>query len=114
MNLNQLTASNIRLYRERLNLTQKFMADNLDIAINSYSLIELGKTKITLDNLVKISELLNTNISTLIGKSADIVNNTSCIILGQNNNGTLYFQLSEQQLEKLNNKYINEVVKANK
>ncbi|QJD95572.1 helix-turn-helix transcriptional regulator [Mucilaginibacter robiniae] len=72
-------ATNIRKLREYRNYTQEYLAMKLDISQNAYSKIELGYTKITLERLYQIANLLNidpvellkadpTNISQLFKK----------------------------------------------
>ncbi|MBE9586093.1 helix-turn-helix transcriptional regulator [Mucilaginibacter sp. JRF] len=64
-------AANIRKQREAKNYTQEYLAAKLKISQNAYSKIELGYTKITLERLFQISDILETNITSLIqaGKS---------------------------------------------
>lgn len=49
---------NIRKLRERDFLSQEYMAAKMSIGQNAYSKIELGKTKITLDRLFAIADIL--------------------------------------------------------
>jgi len=51
-------AANIRAKREKKNYTQEYLAYKLDISQNAYSKIELGYTKITLERLFQIAEIL--------------------------------------------------------
>jgi transcriptional regulator with XRE-family HTH domain len=64
-------AANIRKQREAKNYTQEYLAAKLKISQNAYSKIELGYTKITLERLFQIADILETNITSLIqaGKS---------------------------------------------
>lgn len=50
-------ARNIRLLRELHDYTQQYVADALDISQNTYSMIEKGETKLTVDRLGKLAEL---------------------------------------------------------
>jgi len=59
-------AYNIRKRREDLNYTQEYLAAKLNISQNAYSKIELGYTKITLERLFQISDVLETNLIDLI------------------------------------------------
>jgi transcriptional regulator with XRE-family HTH domain len=63
-------AANIRNKREELNYTQEYLAAKLNISQNAYSKIELGYTKITLERLFQISDVLETDLLELI-KTAD-------------------------------------------
>lgn len=51
-------ASNIRKIREHHHYTQEYLAVKLNISQNAYSKIELGYTKITLERLFQIAEIL--------------------------------------------------------
>lgn len=59
-------AANIRNKREKLNYTQEYLAIKLGISQNAYSKIELGYTKITIERLFQISEILETDPVELI------------------------------------------------
>ncbi len=59
-------AANIRNKREELNYTQEYLATKLNISQNAYSKIELGYTKITLERLFQIAEVLETELMDLI------------------------------------------------
>lgn len=59
-------ATNIRNKREQLNYTQEYLAAKLNISQNAYSKIELGYTKITLERLFQIAEVLETEVMELI------------------------------------------------
>jgi transcriptional regulator with XRE-family HTH domain len=103
MDINTSIALKLRTLREEKNLSQQYMADNMDIAKNSYSQIELGKTKITLDSLYKIAKLLETPVDKILGFNSSVNNTNSGFTIIQNNTGTLYFQPSEDQIKKLMN-----------
>ena len=60
-------AENIRKVREYRNYTQEYLAAKLCISQNAYSKIELGYTKITVDRLLHIAEILETDPYQLIG-----------------------------------------------
>ncbi|MFA6246211.1 MAG: helix-turn-helix transcriptional regulator [Mucilaginibacter sp.] len=59
-------ASNIRNKRESLNYTQEYLAAKLSISQNAYSKIELGYTKITVERLFQIADILETELTELI------------------------------------------------
>ncbi|WP_461448836.1 helix-turn-helix domain-containing protein [Mucilaginibacter sp.] len=59
-------AANIRNKREYRNYTQEYLAAKLDISQNAYSKIELGYTKITVERLFQIAEVLAFEVSELI------------------------------------------------
>jgi transcriptional regulator with XRE-family HTH domain len=59
-------AANIRSKRIELNYTQEYLAAKLNISQNAYSKIELGYTKITVERLFQIADILETNITELL------------------------------------------------
>jgi transcriptional regulator with XRE-family HTH domain len=58
--------SRIIEYRKAKGLTQKQMADKLGIGQVGYSQIETGKTDLTLDRLIRIANVLEVNMITLL------------------------------------------------
>jgi transcriptional regulator with XRE-family HTH domain len=65
-------AVNIRRIREHLNYTQEYLAMKLNISQNAYSKIELGYTKITLERLYQIAQVLEIDVIELIkGESTE-------------------------------------------
>ncbi|GAA4308547.1 hypothetical protein GCM10023149_02510 [Mucilaginibacter gynuensis] len=67
--LNQLNAvaGNIKSMRLHRNYTQEYIAYKLGISQNAYSKIELNYTRITVDRLFHIAEILEVDFSTLVG-----------------------------------------------
>ena len=59
-------AANIRSKREYRNYTQEYLAAKLEISQNAYSKIELGYTKITVERLFQIAEVLGFPVADLI------------------------------------------------
>jgi transcriptional regulator with XRE-family HTH domain len=59
-------AANIRNKREYRNYTQEYLAAKLDISQNAYSKIELGYTKITVERLFQIADVLGFDVADLI------------------------------------------------
>lgn len=59
-------AVNIRKIREYRNYTQEYLAMKLNISQNAYSKIELGYTKITLERLYQIANILEVDLIELI------------------------------------------------
>ena len=55
-------AANIRGKREYRNFTQEYLALKLNISQNAYSKIELGYTKITVERLFQIADILEMDI----------------------------------------------------
>ena len=68
-------AANIRKIREHCNYTQEYLAAKLKISQNAYSKIELGYTKITVERLFRIADILEVDaISILNNENADALN----------------------------------------
>jgi len=59
-------AANIRNKREYRNYTQEYLAFKLNISQNAYSKIELGYTKITVERLFQIAEVLEFDVVELM------------------------------------------------
>jgi transcriptional regulator with XRE-family HTH domain len=59
-------AVNIRKIRESKDYTQDYLAVKLSISQNAYSKIELGYTKITVERLFQIAQILEVNPVDLI------------------------------------------------
>lgn len=57
---------NIREIRERGFISQDYMAAKMGIAQNTYSKIELGKTKIILERLLMIAHILEVDAKDLL------------------------------------------------
>jgi len=59
-------AAAIRKRREKRNYTQEYLALKLNISQNAYSKIELGYTKITLERLFQIADILEFDVTDFI------------------------------------------------
>lgn len=66
-------AANIRKIREYRNYTQEYLAFKLNISQNAYSKIELGYTKITVDRLFHIADILGTDPIEILKKSPQLL-----------------------------------------
>lgn len=73
-------AVNIRKIRESKNYTQDYLAAKLAISQNAYSKIELGYTKITVERLFQIAQILEVNPVDLI-----IINGKQPYVVGASN-----------------------------
>ncbi|MCW3467585.1 helix-turn-helix domain-containing protein [Chitinophaga nivalis] len=60
-----MVADMIRRLRIERNLTQEYLAHELDISQNAYCKIENGQVNITVDRLEKIAAILQTPLTTL-------------------------------------------------
>jgi DNA-binding XRE family transcriptional regulator len=102
MDMNKIVAQRIMEAREQKGLLQKDMAAALDLSTNAYNSIENGKTELKINVLYKISEILQLPISKLLNINEGATqHNHKNIVVTQNINGTLYFQVSNEQMEKL-------------
>lgn len=76
------THDKIRLTREQFNWTQEDMAEKLSMSISGYSKIERGETKVNLQRLQQIAEVLNINVFDLIPQNDGEI----CLINHEGNN----------------------------
>jgi transcriptional regulator with XRE-family HTH domain len=63
----QAVATNIRNVRRYRNYSQDYLAYKLNISQNAYSKIELGYTKVTVERLFTIAQVLAVSVNKLIG-----------------------------------------------
>ena len=68
MKLKQIFGKNIKYYRFQKNLTQKQIAEYLDITQSHYASYETGRNVIPITKLIKLSKLYNTSIDFLLDK----------------------------------------------
>ncbi len=102
MEKGKLVAQRIMALRESKGILQKELAALIDMKISTYSDKENGKTEITVSELYRISRGLETNVASLLElDELGTQNNTNSIVLNQNHNGTIYFQPSQEMLDKL-------------
>ena len=76
MDVAQQLANKLRLLREVHNYTQEYVAGFLDISQNTYSLIEKGETKLTIDRIAKLAELYKMDVVDLIQSNEQTYINT--------------------------------------
>ncbi len=67
-------AAQIRYKREYRNYTQEYLALKLNISQNAYSKIELGYTKITVERLFQIADILEFDVVELINPEENVKN----------------------------------------
>lgn len=73
----------IKHLREQRNYSQEYIASKLNISQRAYSKIETGETKLSVDNLFKIAETLETSINSVLGIDGNnIFNNSFTITTG--------------------------------
>jgi len=91
------THDKIRSIREQSNWTQEDMAEKLNMSISGYSKIERGETKVNIQKLQQIAEVLNINIFDLIPQREGHV----CLI-NEGNNYQGIFSDQSHEIDKLN------------
>lgn len=64
--INEIARNNIKIYRKMRRLTQKEMAEALDVTHSSVSAWEIGKNSIDLERLNDICEVLNITLYELL------------------------------------------------
>src|ERR1700761_7184725 len=72
-------ASNIRKIREYRNYTQEYLAARLNISQNAYSKIELGYTKITVERLFQIADVLEYDVIDLLSIKPEIIHSSRAV-----------------------------------
>lgn len=88
----------IRSLRKEHDLSQRAMAEKLDMSVNGYSKIERGETELNMQRLKQIAEVFNISPHELIPQGN---NNLVCFINhGENYAGNLF---SESELGRLKN-----------
>lgn len=64
-----MLADNLKALREKYNITQKQVADQLNIDRSTYSYYETGKSCPTLDTLIRLARIFNTTTDNLLDVS---------------------------------------------
>ncbi|WP_371825381.1 helix-turn-helix domain-containing protein [Mucilaginibacter sp. SMC90] len=72
--------SNIRRIRIQKNISKSFISQKLGITLRSYSSMEQGKKKITLEHIFIIAPLLQTDVFSLLCPSHMIVIHSSGLL----------------------------------
>lgn len=102
MNRNNKVAARIMELRESKGLLQKDVAARIDMKCSTYNDKENGRTEISINELYRIAEGLETSVAYLLGiEDTSLQNNHNSIVLNQNHNGTIYFQPSQEMVDKL-------------
>ena len=94
---------NIKKQREIKGLRQQDLADKMCMSLRSYQSLESGETKLDLERLEKIAQILETNIEELLQPEGIIINQEiKDNATGNNNNGVVYnYGIEEALLNKL-------------
>ncbi|PQJ12635.1 hypothetical protein CJD36_002515 [Flavipsychrobacter stenotrophus] len=56
----------VKNVREKRNYSQEYVASKLGISQKAFSKIETGETKLSVDNLMKLAEILDTTVNELL------------------------------------------------
>lgn len=67
---------NLKAIRKRMKLTQQEMADKMDIARPYLSLLENGKSSISIQTVLYISQQLNISVNKLVNDDIELDNQT--------------------------------------
>lgn len=85
----KLLGKRIKLERQKNNLTQEQLAEKVDISSSYMGQIERGERNVTIDNLIRIANVLNVSIDyllqdSLIPKNYSTQKNIDDLILNRN------------------------------
>ncbi len=64
----------IKKFREQRNYTQQYMSDRLNISQNTYSKIETGGIKLTVERLNQIAEVLEVPVEQILSSDNQVFN----------------------------------------
>ena len=117
----------LRKYREKMELTQKQLAEVLNIDRSTYSYYETGKSVPPIETLIKLARIVNATVDNLLGyerEENEPVNDDTNIYNKSRENFALlsedeqaiimkYRQLSPEEQSKLN-KFINSSIDKKK
>ncbi len=106
----ELIGSRIQQKRKKIKKTQENLAEYLDVSVGYISLVERGKTKVSLSTLSKISDYLSCSIGSLVDNTSDsdanYLNKEICSKINQldNNEREILFKLIDAYLKAAHNK----------
>lgn len=105
------TQDKIRAIRTQQKISQEKMAERLDLTPQAYSKIESGKTKLSLDRIQQIAQILNIDVTELIHNNDNgvfLLINENCTNENLNNGAIIYHgnqqSINEQELKHDNEK----------
>ena len=108
MDLNQLIGARIKKIREDNNLLQKNICDELNISKNTYSSIENGKTKLTVEMLFQLAKCFQVGIDVILDidqkQSQSYITGNNVVLLGVNHNGKVEFHLTKDFIDNIKKK----------
>jgi transcriptional regulator with XRE-family HTH domain len=70
--INDIARNNIKRYRKLRKMTQKALAEALDVTHSSVSAWEIGKNSIDMERLNQICQVLNVNLSEILADGGDV------------------------------------------
>lgn len=73
MNTNKKIGNKLRVLREVHNYTQEYVANILDVAPNTYSLMEKGQAQFTIERMEKLASLYKMDLSDLLNLNNQII-----------------------------------------
>lgn len=88
-----IIADNVRLYRKKENLTQAELAERAELSLDTIKRIEGGKKTISLENFLRLSDVLHVPISFFLYDQADGMPEAEwiyCILKGRSENQKAY------------------------
>lgn len=96
-------AKNLKTLRELHDYTQEYVADYMGVSQNTYSMMERGETRITIDRLetlatlynMDITDILKLNDSMIIHNLHDVKDNNG--VVGNNKDITINNNTSEEE-----------------
>lgn len=107
MDVNQLIGARIKQIREDNNILQKNICDELNISKNTYSSIENGKTKLTVEMLFQLAKFFQVGVDVILDIDArqnPAYTNNNIVLLGVNNNGKIEFHLTKDTMDSVQKK----------
>lgn len=66
-----IIADNVKLYRKQKNLTQFELAERADLSVDSIKRVERGSRTISLENFMRIADVLDVSLSYLLYERLD-------------------------------------------
>lgn len=93
-------AKNIKKFRELRNLSQKHMADKLDITQQNYSKMESGDVDFPISRLFAIAEILSVRATDILSFDEKVVFNTTQNEFKDGAIGIQQGQIASQELQK--------------
>jgi transcriptional regulator with XRE-family HTH domain len=108
MNVNQLIGARIKQIREDKNILQKNICDELNISKNTYSSIENGHTKVTVEMLFQLAKFFQVGVDFILDIDAkqnqSNIHKNNVVLYGVSNNGKVEFHLTKDFIENVQKK----------